>query len=239
MGEIRAFLGKDTKKARSALKKALEAAQKKEPGGRLSRFDDLSFDPEIAKESLGGVNMFGGRNIIIFDGVRDTAEGKALFSSLAGDLATSENLILIREEDLPKEDIAHIPGAKIERFEGLAGKSDAPDFGLQNAVAKRDRQGAWSEYVLGIKNGKPPELLFGSIHFALKSCLVAKRSANAEEYGAAGLNPKAFGIYRDASKKYTEEELLRLLGRFKDIYHEDRAGEIPGETVMEEYLLAL
>ena len=93
---IRIYLGEDTEKARRDARAAFEAARNEHVGGNTLYFDDILFDISQATEGFSAESLFGGQNIIYFDGILDHPDGEQFYRTI---LKETDHEVFVRERD--------------------------------------------------------------------------------------------------------------------------------------------
>lgn len=231
---IEIFIGEDTQSARKALRKAVDAAMLRDPSVGVSRFSDVSFDPMAAREALFAQNLFGEKNMIVFDGILGSKEGEGFYSE---EMSTIPNHLFIRET-APSKDI-------LKLFQKIGTVHDFPlikkvkaenNFLIADAIAARDKKTAWVEFVRAKSRGAVAEEIHGTIFWATK-LLYLCANCDKEEAIKAGVSQYNYQRYLDYSKKYLGHELEDRLRELKDMYHKAHRGEGDLDTLLEQYFL--
>lgn len=235
---IRIFLGDDTKRARDALRRALEEEQKKNPAAIVSWFDDTSFDHALLREHLSNTSLFGGRNIVVIDGILDHEQGEEFYSSIrdGGDFA---NLILIRET-APKKELRALfeSMGEVREFSLKKAPEKKGDFAIADAVAAKNKRVAWVEFIKQERAGVAPEEVHGRIFWAMKTLWLCKTQTK-DEAAKAGVKEYTYRNYEPKAKRFLLPELERKLSELKEMYHVAHEGGGELELSLEQFLLKL
>lgn len=207
------------------------------PDALVTRFNDLSFDPSLATEALVSQNLFGGGNIVVFEGILDTEEGETFYKTT---LPTTQNTVLIRETEISKEFLPEFKKmAEIIEFAAVkAFKKPENSFALSDAIGARDKKATWVEFEKIRRRGGAMEEVHGTIFWAFKSLYVAA-TATKEDALQSGMKEYTYRTNLNFSKKYLVPELKTKLGELKDMYHQAHRGECDLEAELELFLLRL
>ncbi len=234
---IQVFTGEDTQKARKTARAAFGALCEENPGASIARFDDVSFDIALATDAFTSENLFGGGNILYFDGILDHPEGESFYRTT---LKETEHLAIIRETALPKDLLAFFERiAEIKEF-SLVKKVEKREnsFAIADAVGARDKKRAWVEFEKVRRRGAAMEEVHGTIFWAFKSMYIAL-TLSKEEALASGMKPFTYQNYYSFAKKYLTPELEERLGELKEMYHKAHRGEGDLDVALEQFLLRL
>jgi len=232
---ISIFLG-DPEKTRKAMNEAIEKAKGEEYPANITRFDDITFDTLSAESVLGSTSMFGGANIVIFDGVSGHTEGKEYLGRLAKRKVNGD-LIFIREKTLEKETEKSFAHANIRRFD----EKPKPivknnNFVIADCYAKRDKKGAWVGLEKARREGASAEEIHGMLFWAAKSLRIAG-SLSKGEAAKSGMKEYTYTNYARYAKGFTEEEILGRLAELKDMFHDAHSGMTDFDAAIERFLL--
>lgn len=234
---IQVFIGEDTQKARKEAKEIFERAKTEYPDALISVFDDVSFDPDTARDAFASENLFGGINILYFDGVLDDPFGESFYRNTIQD---TTHLVLIREKFIPKDLLVFFQRiAQIKDF-SLSKKIEKCDngFAIADAVGARDKKRAWVEFEKLRRHGAVMEEVHGTIFWAFKSMHLALVLPKADAL-ATGMKEFTYRNYYGFAKKYLKKELEEKLNELKDMYHHGHRGEGELEVLIEQFLLRL
>lgn len=216
---------------------ALADLLKATPDALVTRFNDISFDPSLAGEALVSQNLFGGGNIVIFEGILDTAEGENFYKTM---LPGTQNTVLIRENEISKEFLPEFKKmAKIQEFVPVKKfKKPENSFAIADAIGARDKKATWVEFEKIRRRGGAMEEVHGTIFWAFKSLYIAATESK-EEALQSGMKEYTYRTYLNFSKKYLVPELKTKLGELKEMYHLAHRGECDLESELELFLLKL
>ena len=234
---IRIYLGDDTEKARKDARAAFEAARNELQGGNTLYFDDLLFDLPQATEGFLAESLFGGENILYFDGILDHSDGEQFYRTILKD---TDHRVFIREKDPGKDLTAFFARLGEVKEYKIAKKIEKREnsFAIADAIGARNKKNAWVEYEKTRKRGAAIEEVHGTVFWAFKSMYIAG-SLTAAEAAKAGMKEYTYRNYHQFSKKYLGEELVTRLRELKEMYHLGHRGEVDMEHAMELLLLDL
>ncbi|MEK7593908.1 MAG: hypothetical protein AAB471_01945 [Patescibacteria group bacterium] len=189
------------------------------------KLDELSF----------GQGLFQNVSVVILRNTLETKELKELFGNKIKILASSLNVFIIGEPRTTKDIIERVEknGGKAI-FLGLEEKGlkkDNSGFALADAVARRDRKGAWALFVEAVSKGARAEELHGIIFWQFKNLLLVKNGGLAEKLSYPLMKAKSF------APKWDERELKTALSRLISIYHESHRGTVEFPIALEKFLL--
>lgn len=236
---IRVFLGDDTKRAREALRRALDEEKKENPDAIVTRFDDLSFDRMLLHEALANVSLFGGKNIVVIDGVLDHEAGEEFYAMLPDALKDITNLVLIRETSPAKElcklfaDIG-----EVREFTLKKATEKTNDFAIANAVAAKDKRSAWVLFAKLKRSGAAMEEVHGRIFWAVKTLYLCKTETR-DEATRSGVKEFTYHNYEPWAKRFLLPELKYKLAELKEMYHAAHEGDGDLALSLERFLLKL
>ncbi len=234
---LQLFIGEDTQKARKDAKESFERAKGEYPEALISAYSDVSFDPDNAKDSFVSENLFGGINILYFDGILDDPEGESFYRNTIQD---TMHLVIIREKTMPKDLLLFFQRiAEIKEYP-LQKKVEKRDngFAIADAVGARDKKRAWVEFEKLRRHGPQMEEVHGTIFWAFKSMHIALTLPKPEAL-ATGMKEFTYRNYYGFAKKYLKKELEDKLSELKDMYHMGHRGEGELEVLIEQFLLRL
>ncbi len=231
---IEIFTGEDTQAARKALRKAVDGVISKTPAVAVRRFSDVGFDTMEANEAVFAQNLFGEKNMIVFDGILDAEEAEGFYSAA---ISTSPNNIYIRET-APNKDILKLLTkiGTIHDFLLVKKAKNDNNFAIADAIAARDKKTAWVEFVRAKARGEVAEGIHGTIFWATKLLYLCAH-CDKEEAIKAGVSQYNYQRYLTNSKKYLGHELDDRLRELKNMYHEAHRGNGDFDCLLEQYLL--
>lgn len=234
----RIFIGDDIARSREALAHALNDARAKDPDAIVTRFDDLSTDLSRIHEALSAVSMFGGKNIVVIDGLLAHDDGEMIYRSIA-ERGHPVNTLLIRE-GAAKKNVRDLLGeiGTIETYTLNEQKDTKPDFRMADAIGARDRRSAWAEFIKLRRSGKAAEDVHGTAFWVLKTLLLCARETKAEIL-KMGVKPYTYQKNLSASKNFSARELEEKLGELKTMYHHAHQGDGDLAILLERFLLRL
>lgn len=174
---IHLYLGTDREKARSKMAAAIEKAAKK---ADIVRVTDANSVDDL-KASLQGGGMFGGKRVLVFEGVCMNPEMCDVLVESLERLSKADDDVFIFEEK-PLADLRR----KLEKYAESVEKFDAPKkerdssiFAIANALRSADKKALWVSYMREIAKDAAPEAIHGVLFWAAKDMLLKSRGAEA------------------------------------------------------------
>jgi DNA polymerase III delta subunit len=235
---ITVYTGTDMMEARREAQGAVASLRSESPSSTLSSFDDLSFSFEQAMEEFHTENLFGGQNILYFEGILEHPEGELFYRTV---LSETPKMIIVVECDIPKDllvffervgvvrSFAERTVARVERFNS---------FAVVDALIARDKKSAWVEYVRGVRRKEVPEAVHGQFFWAFRSLYVIATNSR-EEALACGVKEYTYSKNRAALARWTVEEIRTRLDMLKDMYHDAHEGKVELPDALERFILGL
>jgi len=164
------YLGTDREKARSKMNAAIEKAAKK---AEIVRITDAHTVDDL-KAVLQGGGMFGGKRVLVFEGVCANQELCEVFLGSLERLSKSDEGVFVYEEK-PLADLRK----KLEKYAKAVEKFDAPKkerdssiFVIANALKRSEKKTLWTGYMREIAKGNAPEAVHGVLFWAAKDMLL-------------------------------------------------------------------
>ena len=233
---IQFYVGDNTELARKTARGAFELARSANNAGNAVYFDDVLFNFQEAVESLTGESLFGGENILYFDGILDHPDGEAFYRTILKETAHS---VFVREKDPTKDLVGFFGrlGTVVEfklpkKFERIQN-----NFAIADALGQRNKKIAWIEYEKTRKLGVSVEEVHGMIFWAIKSMCIAGATTQTEAQ-KTGMKEFTYKNYHKFAEKYSSGELEHKLQDLKEMYHLGHRGEIDFEHAMERFILS-
>ena len=234
------FTCTDTEKARAEFLKTRAALVAKYPDATVKELGDDGFAISSAEELLAARGLFEKTLIVSFRTLSKDERGAEFLQKNAKALAASENIFLVYEEDARKTFLAPIEkhAEKVLRFDAPPAKKEFPRaFALAEALLLRDKKSAWVTLQELLTDDIPSEQIFGALFWQIKmAALVKKAGSNGSPL--PGIAPFVAGKALRLGKKYSERELLALLGKCVDLYHSREDGVLPPELALEKLVLS-
>lgn len=234
---IRVYVGENTNQSRQATRKAFEDARNENPEGNAGYFDDLLFDFAQATELFMGENLFGGQNILYFDGILEHPDGERFYRTI---LCETPHLVFIREKS-PGKDLLSFLGrlGEVKEFE-LEKKIEKRinSFAIADAIGAKNKKIAWVEYEKSRKRGAADEEVHGTIFWGVKSMYLASM-LTPKQASELGMKDYTYKTYRRYAENYSTAELVDKLANLKEIYHQGHRGDGNFDENLEQFLLNL
>jgi hypothetical protein len=166
---MKLFLGTDREAARAKMNAATLVIQ----GADIIRITD-SHTVEDLKMSLQGGGMFGGKRVLVFEGVCANPDLCDVFLESLEHISKSKEDIFVYEEK-PLAELRK----KLEKYAETVEKFDAPKkerdtsiFAVANALRARDKKALWVSYMREVAEDNVPEAIHGVLFWAAKDMLI-------------------------------------------------------------------
>lgn len=224
---IRVYLGNDTEKSRTLLSRAISDFTQSFPLGVISRFDADHAERGAILDSLSGESLFGGRSLIILDGLGEAAESSQILTDILPMAKESHNDIYIIENK-PHKDVrakieAVVEKKNITQSDKVAQRENGGVFLLGDAFQEKNKKKLWMDYSRLLREKHAPEELHGILWWAAKNLYIAKNFSGFEAK-RAGVGDYPYQKAHRMKDKWSDEEIRGLLGVLKDIVHDRGKG---------------
>lgn len=235
------FSGEDGVAVKKRLNGELERLKREYPGAPLLRATEPASIPAVT-EYASQSGLFGDPAIVVIDELFSHKDAEALLGVLP-DLVTSESHFLAFERK-PKKDLRDAierKGGKIVEVTGMPAKrgtKEALPFALTDAIIRKEKRVAWMELLRLRRTGAVPEMLHGTIFWAIKSLLFAKEHT-ASEAVKLGLNRSSIEKFSRSASKWEREELVGTIENLVDMQHEAHSGGASLDIRLERFVLGI
>jgi hypothetical protein len=178
------YLGTDREKVRAKMNAAIEKAARKADVVRITDAHTV----EDLEAALQGGGMFGGKRVLVFEGVCTNPDLCDVVLDSLERLAKSDEDVFVFESK-PLADVRkklEKYAESIEKFDAPAKARDASVFAMANALRKRDKKALWVAYMREVAKDNAPEMVHGVLFWAAKDMfLKSGRDAAARSRAAA------------------------------------------------------
>lgn len=208
------FTGTDREKARVALGKAAEKAAGK--NGELVRITDANTVHDL-RAALSGGGMFGGKRVVVLDGVFANEEMRSIILDSLPYLKESGEPFFVLEEklDAATRKIIEKRAEISQKFDAKKEKERGDIFALAYALRRGDKKTLWVEYQHALARDEAPEAIHGVLFWGAKQALLAAQGA--KDKGQAG----------------------KRIAELAELPHEARRQGIELEYALERYILGI
>lgn len=233
---IHCFFGEDTQKARQAARELFEQLRNDNKSATASYFDDVLFDISAATDAFTSENLFGGQNILYFDGILEHADGETFYRTI---LQKTEHDVIIREVAPSKDLLAFFERLGVVKLFPLQKRFEkrVDSFPVANALGARDKRASWVEFEKVRRSGAAMEEIHGTIFWAYKTMLIT-RLLDKKDALRSGVKDTSYRTYNAHAQGYTIDELKDKILLLKDIYHKGHRGEGEIEDMLEQFILS-
>lgn len=177
------YLGTDRDKARAEMARAIAKAG---AGADIVRITDAHSLDDL-RTALQGGGMFGGKRVLVFEGVAAHPELVEVFLDSLEFLAHSDEVVFVFEEkplaELRKKLEKH--AQKVEKFDAPKKAPDTSIFKMADALRAHDKKALWVCYMQELAKGKAPEAILGVLFWSAKE-LFLKSEGNTPVHSRAG-----------------------------------------------------
>jgi len=154
----------------------------------IARITDANSIEDL-RAALQGPGMFGGKRILVLEGVLANEEMLPLVLETLPRLAESAEVVFVYEEK-PNADLRR----KLEKYaetrvrhDALGKAKDNTVFALAGALARGDRKALWVGYQRALARGERAEAIHGILFWGAKRVLLAARKGSTEYQRGAAL----------------------------------------------------
>jgi len=232
--------GKDFKKARANLKKLTAALLKRKPDSNLFVLNEENISADKLEGFIASQGLFEQKYIVVLDKCLEDKENKEIVLSNLKEISGSDNIFICIEEGVDKKTLTKLEkkSEKVYSYDvkEVSTKQDFKLFTLTDSLGERNKKKAWVEYQKAVINGSAAEEVHSMLLWQVRSMVLAKTSATANE---SGLSPFVYGKSKKFASNYSEQEIRHL---YKDLvvsYHEARRGGMDLNLSIENILLAI
>ena len=232
--------GTDTVKARSKWHGVIDSLLAKRSDVRLFNLSSESGSVSDLEELLVGQTLFDKKYIVACDQVLKQAEFAEFVKERVKDLAAAEHMFVFLEELIEKKLLTKLEkeSFKVASFDLAEEKKVTAGFNiftLTDALGARDRKQLWVLYQRALRSEEfADEEIFWKLVWQIKNILLVKTSNKPDKLG---IHPYALKKTVGYAAKYSKEELVDLLGKLTEHYHESRRGKVDFGIGLEQIIL--
>ncbi|MBI2096297.1 MAG: hypothetical protein HYT43_01535 [Candidatus Taylorbacteria bacterium] len=232
--------GSDFNKAREKLHKLVHSLLSRRPGASYFKLGSENFRAAALDEYVGGQGLFEKKFIVLLDRLLGEAEVREVILKRAAEIASSDNIFIVFEENLPAaaKKLTKL-AERVVSFARPAGEVKAEKFNifsLTDALGRRDRRRAWLLFVKALRAGLPEEQIHGTLFWQIKAMLLSERSRSA---ASAGLAPFVYAKSKAYAKNFELGEIKKILRDLVFMYHEARRGGPELALSLERFILQI
>ena len=182
-------------------------------GADVVRITDAN-SVEDLNASMQGGGMFGGKRVLVFEGVCVNPELCEILLESLERLSQSDEEVFVYEEkllaDLRKKLEKY--AESVEKFEAPKKERDASIFVMANALRAGDKKALWVGYMREIAKGSAPEAIHGVLFWGAKDIFLKSGENTAARTRAANLVAQLAELPHAARRR--GEDLEYALERF-------------------------
>ena len=175
------FTGTDRDRARAAMNEAAQSAAGK--AGEIVRISDAHRVADL-ESALRGAGMFGGRRVVVLEGILSNDEMRELFIAQMPMLAKADEDIFLYEEkaDAATRRTIEKYAETSEKFEGVKGEKRGNEvFALAAALRRGDKKALWVGYQRALVRDEAPEAIHGILFWGAKQALLASNTQRSRQ----------------------------------------------------------
>lgn len=205
------FTGADRDKARAEMNKAVRAIK----GADVVRITDANSLADL-NAALSDGGMFGGKRIVVLDGVFADEEMKAAVVEMLAQLKDSDEPVYVLEEKPDAETRKKLEkyAEVVKKFDAVKEKERSGIFALAHALKGGDKKRLWVEYQRALSRDEAPEAIHGVLFWGAKDMFLKSRGTEHERAG-------------------------KLVAELAELPHEARRRGFDLEYALEHYILSV
>lgn len=234
------FLYGDVSKAAEKARSMVDALLSKQPDAARFKIDSDNWSQGEMEGLLHGQGLFSQRYIIELRHLFEKADTAESVLSFLPEIASSENIFIWVDRDVDEKNIKEIEkhAAKVQEFSVAKKFDNKPEFNLfslGDALIDRNKQKLWTLFQDAL-NYFPPEEIHGTLFWQMKNMVLVGKVKTATD---ADMKPFVFSKAKQASKKYSENEMEKMLGKLLAVSHESRRGNHDFGIALERWILSI
>jgi len=162
------------------------------------------------------ISLFGQSPVVIIENIfkiETLVLGENLLSSLKDSV---NNFVFLEDKILAVDEKKYKKFATILKFEEKVGKiaTKVNIFSITDAYERRDKIGAWTEYLRAINSGTTPEAISGILFWKIKTMIL------------------------NGTRAFSRESLIKQSSQIISLYHKAHKGEVDLTIGLEQFLLS-
>jgi hypothetical protein len=215
------FHGSDRQKIIEKSRGLIASLEKKHPESATFRITDETFSESLIDELVLGQGLFKKQYLVLLDGLCANQEYQPIVLKKLEGIASSPNIFVASEGVLDKQTLGALSKSanKTQELNLVAEKDDKKSspkiFSLANALARRNQQVLWQEFLAAIRRGDSPEEINGVLFWKVKD------------------------LFSRGGGVFTPGELAELSFRLVSAYHDAHRGKDNFEHLLERIILRM
>lgn len=230
------YWGSDTKRTADALMGAISKLRARAPDAHIERITDDAEQLDI-EFLLASVGLFHSARVVVLDGVFARTEYKKEIMAHLPELAASQHIFFLREQDLTGAEVKKIEkhATKIVRHDVQSAiRNPFNTFALADALLAGDKKKLWLTLLEALRAGHDAIDLHGILFWGAKNLALAASSDSAEE---AGMHPFVYTKTRAALGKFSTASIHALVAELAELPHEARRQGVELEYALEYFVI--
>ena len=231
--------GSNTTKVADQAKKLVTGVLRKRKGAQVFTFEGEVLRVEHLDALIEAKGLFVEKHIIVIKQPYTTVEGKKIIGDRLRRFSETDNIVVLVEGKLLAHDKKKLEkhAHKIEEHAEEEKKNPVVNvFSLTDALGARKKQELWTGYRQALRTGVEPESIHGTLFWAVKTMVIAKKSDSCE---GAGQKEYVYKKNRVYAKNFKEGELLHMSRELIEIYHQARRGGCEIALALERWILRM
>jgi len=198
------YTGTDRKKARAHMNAAVARVSK---NADVVRITDANSVADLSAALHGG-GMFGGKRVVVLDGVFANEEMRSAVLAAVSDFKASEDVFFILEEKVDAQTRKAIEkhAETSGRFDATKGKREEGIFVLAMALKRGDRKRLWIGYQRALARDEAPEAIHGVLFWGAKDMFLKARADSVEQKRAETLVAQLAELPHEARRRGVDLE---------------------------------
>lgn len=231
--------GNNTTKVADQATKLVKGILEKRKGAQLYTFEGENLQVDQLDALIDARGLFVEKHVIVIKQPYIKTEVKNVMFERLKRFSETDNIVVLVEGKILAQDKKKLEkyAHRIEEHALEEKKKDVFNvFTLGDALGRRKKQELWSGYIQAQRAGLELESIHGTLHWAVKAMVIAKKSSSPEE---SGQKPYTYNKNKTYAKNFKEEELLNLSRDLIEIYHGARRGKYELAVALERWMLRL
>jgi len=232
------YFGTNTTKVADQASRLVAALRAKQPNAQVFHIHVDEVPVAELDELIEARGLFVEKHVVVLKRPFVDSTSKDIVLERLERFAASPNIFILIEGALTatakKQMKRH--ATLIEEHAVQVQKRQAANFALSDALAARDRKALWLAYMEEQQKGNDLSPVLGTLHWTVRSMLLASTTTSAEE---AGMSPFPYRKAKHAAHNFTNTELRALSRSLIELYHDVRRGKHELATALELWVLTV
>jgi hypothetical protein len=217
----------------------LNTLVKKRPNSELFKITTENWSESQFDELLSAQGLFDQKYIVILDGLFEKKDIKEYVLEKLPEMKEAKHPFLILEGKIDAPTLKKIEriAEKVQEFTKPEGKKETYNiFYITDGLLARDKKKLWIDYVDLLSKGAAAEEIHGILFWQVKNMILTSCADSMKE---TGLTPYQYKNALTGSRKYKEDELLKMSSDLVEMTHKVRSGEGDLDVMLEKWVLSV